>query len=149
MTEAERERLSRNLAEVIDDLYRQHAPPRDHERLIQLVQVQIRHAMSSRDYRVTAPRRDPLTFRSELDDWDLFSKTASVVIKALRVEGRKNMATMSPATVAVLAGILRNLLAQWPDLPPETKRKLAAAKTSQAVSSLVPKRPQIETEFDD
>ena len=46
MTEAERERLSRNLAEVIDDLYRQHAPPRDHERLIQLVQVQIRHAMS-------------------------------------------------------------------------------------------------------
>ena len=46
MTEAEHERLSRNLAEVIDDLYRQHAPPRDHERLIQLVQVQIRHAMS-------------------------------------------------------------------------------------------------------
>ena len=46
MTEAERERLSRNLAEVIDDLYRQHAPPRDHERLIQLVQVQIRHATS-------------------------------------------------------------------------------------------------------
>ena len=46
MTEAESERLSRNLAEVIDDLYRQHAPPRDHERLIQLVQVQIRHAMS-------------------------------------------------------------------------------------------------------
>ena len=45
MTEAERERLSRNLAEVIDDLYRQ-LPPRDHERLIQLVQVQIRHAMS-------------------------------------------------------------------------------------------------------
>ena len=45
MTEAERERLSRNLAEVIDDLYRQHAPPRDHERLIQLVQVQIRHAI--------------------------------------------------------------------------------------------------------
>ena len=46
MTEAESERLSRNLTEVIDDLYRQHAPPRDHERLIQLVQVQIRHAMS-------------------------------------------------------------------------------------------------------
>jgi hypothetical protein len=37
MTEAESERLSRNLVEVIDDLYRQHAPPRDHERLIQLV----------------------------------------------------------------------------------------------------------------
>jgi len=29
VTEAESERLSRNLAEVIDDLYRQHAPPRD------------------------------------------------------------------------------------------------------------------------
>jgi hypothetical protein len=45
MTEAERERLSRNLAEVIDDLYRQHAPPRDHERMIALVQHQIEHAM--------------------------------------------------------------------------------------------------------
>ena len=33
--------LARNIAEVIDDLYRQHAPPRDHERLISLVQHQI------------------------------------------------------------------------------------------------------------
>jgi hypothetical protein len=98
---------------------------------------------------VTARLRDPVTLRSKLDDWELFSKAASVLIKALEVEGRKNMATMSPATVAVLAGILRNLLAQWPDLPPETKRKLAAAKTPQAVSSLVPTRPQIATEFDE
>ena len=37
--------LARNIAEVIDDLYRQHAPPRDHERLIELVQHQIEHAM--------------------------------------------------------------------------------------------------------
>ena len=28
--------LARNIAEVIDDLYRQHAPPRDHERLIEM-----------------------------------------------------------------------------------------------------------------
>jgi hypothetical protein len=59
MTEAERERLSRNLAEVIDDLYRQHAPPRDHERLIQLVQVQIRHAMSLAERRARHDRERP------------------------------------------------------------------------------------------
>jgi hypothetical protein len=45
MTEAERQRLSRNLAEAIDDLYREHASPRDHERMIELVQVQIKRAM--------------------------------------------------------------------------------------------------------
>ena len=37
--------LARNIAEAIDDLYRQHAPPRNHERMIQLVQHQIEHAM--------------------------------------------------------------------------------------------------------
>jgi hypothetical protein len=41
----QRERLSLNLAEVIDDLYREHAPPRDHERMLDLVQHQIRHAI--------------------------------------------------------------------------------------------------------
>ena len=35
--------LARNIAEVIDDLYRQHAPPRDHDYLIALVQHQIEH----------------------------------------------------------------------------------------------------------
>ena len=59
MTEAESERLSRNLTEVIDDLYRQHAPPRDHERLIQLVQVQIRHAMSLAERRARHDRERP------------------------------------------------------------------------------------------
>ena len=59
MTEAESERLSRNLAEVIDDLYRQHAPPRDHERLIQLVQVQIRHTMSLAERRARHDRERP------------------------------------------------------------------------------------------
>jgi hypothetical protein len=59
MTEAESERLSRNLAEVIDDLYRQHAPPRDHERLIQLVQVQIRHAMSLAERSARQDRERP------------------------------------------------------------------------------------------
>ena len=37
--------LARNIAEVIDDLYRQHAPPRYHERMIELAQHQIQHAM--------------------------------------------------------------------------------------------------------
>jgi hypothetical protein len=59
MTEAESEQLSRNLAEVIDDLYRQHAPPRDHERLMQLVQVQIRHAMSLAERSARHDRQRP------------------------------------------------------------------------------------------
>jgi hypothetical protein len=37
--------LARNMAEVIDDLYREHSPLRDHERMIELVQHQIEHAM--------------------------------------------------------------------------------------------------------
>jgi hypothetical protein len=45
VTPIDHERLSRNLAEVIDDLYRAHAPPREHERMITLVQVQIKRAI--------------------------------------------------------------------------------------------------------
>ena len=37
--------LARNIAVVIDDLYRQHAPPRNHERLIELVQHHVERAM--------------------------------------------------------------------------------------------------------
>jgi hypothetical protein len=36
----------RSIAEAIDALYRQSAAPRDHERLIDLVLVQVRHAHS-------------------------------------------------------------------------------------------------------
>jgi hypothetical protein len=35
------------------------------------------------------------------------------IIKELKAEGKKNMATMSPATVAHLAGKLSNLLDEW------------------------------------
>jgi len=38
-------RLARNLAEVIDDLYRSNAPPRCRERVLDLVQVQVKRAM--------------------------------------------------------------------------------------------------------
>ena len=36
---------AKNIAIAIDDLYRRHAPPRDHDRLVELVNHQIRHAM--------------------------------------------------------------------------------------------------------
>jgi len=45
MTRAEIERLSRNWAEVIHDLYRDDAAPRSRERLIELVQVQIKRVI--------------------------------------------------------------------------------------------------------
>jgi hypothetical protein len=37
--------VARNIAEVIDDLYRSGAVPRHRERLLDLVQVQVEHAM--------------------------------------------------------------------------------------------------------
>lgn len=38
-------RVARNLAEAIDALYRSNAAPRSRERLVDLVQVQVEHAM--------------------------------------------------------------------------------------------------------
>ena len=35
------------------------------------------------------------------------------ILKGLEAEGAKNMATMSPGTVAYLAGQLRRLLEEW------------------------------------
>jgi hypothetical protein len=35
------------------------------------------------------------------------------IIKDLKAEGRKNMATMSPATVGYLAGMLEKLVEEW------------------------------------
>ena len=43
---------------------------------------------------------------------ELIEKLAPI-IKELKAEGKKNMATMSPATVAHLAGKLSNLLDEW------------------------------------
>jgi hypothetical protein len=44
-SKAERERLARNLAAAIDDLYRSDAAPRSRERLLELVYLQVEHAM--------------------------------------------------------------------------------------------------------
>jgi hypothetical protein len=35
--------LVRHIAEVVDDLYREHSPPRDHEYLLALIRHQIAH----------------------------------------------------------------------------------------------------------
>ena len=43
---------------------------------------------------------------------ELIEKLAPI-IKELKAEGKKNMATMSPATVAHLAGKISNLLDEW------------------------------------
>ena len=43
---------------------------------------------------------------------ELIEKLAPI-IKELKAEGKKNMATMSPATVSHLAGKLSNLLDEW------------------------------------
>ena len=44
-TQTERDRVARNLAEEIDDLYREGAAPRDRDRLLDLVQAQVSRAM--------------------------------------------------------------------------------------------------------
>lgn len=40
-TQMRDDRLLVNLAEVIDDLYREHSPPRDHDYLMQLIRCQL------------------------------------------------------------------------------------------------------------
>lgn len=37
------DRLLRNIAEVVDDLYREHSPPRDHDYLMRLIRSQLAH----------------------------------------------------------------------------------------------------------
>jgi hypothetical protein len=44
---------------------------------------------------------------------DELTEKLAPIIKELKAEGKKNMATMSPATVAHLAGRLSNLLDEW------------------------------------
>jgi hypothetical protein len=44
---------------------------------------------------------------------DELTEKLAPIIKELKAEGKKNMATMSPATVAHLAGKLSNLLDEW------------------------------------
>ena len=44
---------------------------------------------------------------------DELTEKLAPIIKELKAEGKKTMATMSPATVAHLAGKLSNLLGEW------------------------------------
>jgi hypothetical protein len=61
-------------------------------------------------------------------DWALFTKAASVFVRAFKVEGKSSLAARSPAVVGLLAHKLERLINLWPDLPLETKKRLAAAK---------------------
>jgi hypothetical protein len=75
---------------------------------------------------------------SEADDFLRVRNAIRTLNAEIKVEGKKNMATMSPDTVLRLAVLLDRLLTDWPILPLDTKRKIAKAKTSNAVSSLLP-----------
>jgi len=94
---------------------------------------------------VTKPAA-PVTKLTADNDWDLFTRAVRPVVRDLSAEGRKNMATMAPASVAVLAHTLKRLVERWPQEPPEMKRKLAAAKSSHAIGALLAEHDQFETE---
>jgi hypothetical protein len=57
------------------------------------------------------------------DDWGMFQKATRSLIKDLKVEGKKSMATMSPHTVAYLVGVLARLIDRWAEQTLEAKRK--------------------------
>lgn len=61
---SEADPLARNIALIIDDLYRQHSPPRDHERLIALITHQITHVRAQ----AKKPLREEIKkLREEID----------------------------------------------------------------------------------
>jgi hypothetical protein len=66
------------------------------------------------------------------NDWHLFVKAATPVLRDLRAEGKKEAATISPSTVAHRAALLERMIERWHDLPLETKKRLAAAKRNGA-----------------
>jgi hypothetical protein len=71
-------------------------------------------------------------------DWALFAKATGVLLRELRVQGRANMATMSPPTVSILTQTLQRLIERWPNEPLQTRKRLAAAKNSHAILHLLP-----------
>jgi hypothetical protein len=44
---------------------------------------------------------------------EVLTEQLAPIIEALRIEGRKNMATIAPAQVAYLAARLKKLLDEW------------------------------------
>jgi hypothetical protein len=69
---------------------------------------------------------------------DLYVRATKPLVDALKAEGRKNMATMVPATVAYLAALLERLNRRWPHLSPETRAELASAVSVQDLTRLLP-----------
>lgn len=85
-----------------------------------LIQYTLKSMRKNKFYNVKAEARKV----GQRTEWRIFSleKTISAVLliekltpihEGLRAEGKKNMATMSPATVAYLAGKLGQLLKEW------------------------------------
>ena len=64
-----------------------------------------RHAGKGFEYRIY--KQEKMISSSELVE------KLTPIIKDLKAEGRKNMATMSPATVGYLAGMLEKLVEEW------------------------------------
>ena len=66
------------------------------------------------------------------NDWRLFVKAATPLLQDLRAEGRKDVSTISPSTVAHRAALLERMIERWHDLPSDTKKRLATAKQNRA-----------------
>ena len=64
-------------------------------------------------------------------DWGLFVRASRVLIRELKAAGR--MDDDDPGQTLFLAVTLERLIAGWPKLPLETKRRLAAAKGARGV----------------
>jgi hypothetical protein len=64
------------------------------------------------------------------DDWGLLKKAVSFPLKSLALEGKKSMATISPANVSIQTHRLNQIIEKWPTLTNANKAKLTKGLTT-------------------
>lgn len=131
---------------LVDRLLR-HADPKVRDIGCRIAANIDRDVTEARDTHHHPDRYETKTIRviNAENDFVLLCQAIRVVNVEMMAEGKKNMATMSPGTVAALAVRLDRLLTCWPRLPLETKLRIAKAQTSAAITSLLP-NPRLRNE---
>jgi hypothetical protein len=97
-----------------------------------------RQAAKAKAYDRLSSKVAKMTADSNKESAVLLIAAMEPVLVGLRAEGKKNMATMVPATVARLTAILDRLVTRWPELPMDQRLALSRSKDYQATIGLLP-----------
>jgi hypothetical protein len=103
-----------------------------------------RQAAKAKAYDRLSSKVAKMTADSNRESAVLLIAAIEPVLVGLRTEGKKNMATMVPATVARLTAILDRLVTMWPGLPMDQRLALSRAKDYQATIGLLPPLPNTD-----